>query len=116
MNFILNSLDYSKILDFLQYLVNRQGKMSDFLQLKVSHFPQISFCNIMKKPVLSLTNLLFFVIICLVLSQLRPHRLSVRTLGFHPKKRGSTPLGATLKKNEAFSGLVFCTYGDGWNF
>ena len=24
-----------------------------------------------------------------------PHRLSVRTLGSHPKKRGSTPLGAT---------------------
>ena len=30
-----------------------------------------------------------------------PLRLSVRTSGFHPGKRGSTPLGATKKSCEA---------------
>lgn len=29
----------------------------------------------------------------------RPVRLSVRTLGFHPRKRGSTPLRATKDPN-----------------
>ena len=35
----------------------------------------------------------------------RPHRLSVRTLGSHPKKRGPTPLGATRKKRPS---TMFC--------
>src|SRR6185369_1020665 len=29
----------------------------------------------------------------------RPHRLSARTSGSHPEKRGPTPLGATRSKN-----------------
>ncbi len=36
---------------------------------------------------------------------LRSHRLSVRTSGFHPEKRGSTPLGTTLKKTPAYAGV-----------
>jgi hypothetical protein len=38
-----------------------------------------------------------------------PHRLSVRTLGFHPKKRGPTPLGATKKIKHRFfiAGVLF---------
>ena len=45
-----------------------------------------------------------------------PHRLSVRTPGFHPGKRGSTPLGATnkLKSLEIHSRdfLVYGTQGE----
>ena len=35
-------------------------------------------------------------------TNLRPVRLSVRTLGFHPRKRGSTPLRATTNKNKIY--------------
>ncbi len=37
---------------------------------------------------------------------LRPHRLTVRTPGFHPGNRGSIPLGAT-KTTSSSEGVVF---------
>ena len=44
-----------------------------------------------------------------------PHRLSVRTPGFHPGKRGSTPLGATvkLKRLRFIRGLLVLYYPRG---
>ena len=54
------------------------------------------------KSTILLTYPVFFAIIRLVLPVLWPHRLSVRTSGFHPEKRGSTPLGAT-KNHSLFS-------------
>lgn len=34
-----------------------------------------------------------------------PHRLSVRTSGFHPEKRGSIPRGATNRKRSNYNGV-----------
>ena len=57
-------------------------------------------------------TLLFF----FVSKEIRPHRLSVRTPGFHPGKRGSTPLGATNKlkspENKSRDFLVYSAQGE----
>ena len=44
-----------------------------------------------------LTNL-YLLHMILPFPDIRPHRLSVRTPGFHPGKGGSTPPGVTTKK------------------
>ena len=41
------------------------------------------------------------------LSMRRPHRLVVRTAGFHPANRGSIPRGVTTKNTQLLLG-VFC--------
>ena len=49
--------------------------------------------------------------ICVIYPRSRPHRLTVRTPGFHPGNRGSIPLEVTMKQDHPVGGLFSCHHG-----